>query len=81
MERLQGKEIPSKPKSCDTSEFRSSITKRVTEVLVQVFGAKKVRKHSGRTLLFDRNKLDRLNKIYDLSIDVKVETPHPHLIA
>lgn len=46
----------------------------MTEVLVQVFGAKKVRKHSGRTLLFDRNKLDRLNKIYDLSIDVKVET-------
>jgi hypothetical protein len=74
---LQGKDIPSKPQSYDTVEFGSISQKGITETLVQVFGAKPTKRHSGRTLIFDQNKLQRLSRIYDLSIDVKVGPPLP----
>ena len=69
---LQGKDIASKPQSYDTVEFGTISQKGITETLVQVFGAKPTKRHSGRTLIFDQNKLQRLSRIYDLSIDVKV---------
>jgi hypothetical protein len=69
---LQGKDIPSKPQSYDTVEFGTISQKGITETLVQVFGAKPTKRHLGRTLIFDQNKLQRLSRIYDLSIDVKV---------
>jgi hypothetical protein len=69
---LQGKDIPSKPQSYDTVEFGTISQKGITETLVQVFGAKPTKRHSGRTLIFHQNKLQRLSRIYDLSIDVKV---------
>lgn len=72
---LQGKDIPSKPQSYDTVEFGTLSQKGITETLVQVFGAKPTKRHSGRTLIFDKNKLQRLSRIYDLSIDVKVGLP------
>jgi hypothetical protein len=72
---LQGKDIPSKPQSYDTVEFGTMSQKGITETLVQVFGAKPTKRHSGRTLVFDQNKLQRLSRIYDLSIDVKVGPP------
>jgi hypothetical protein len=71
---LQGKDIPSKPQSYDTVEFGTISQKGITETLVQVFGAKPTKRHLGRTLIFDQNKLQRLSRIYNLSIDVKVGT-------
>jgi hypothetical protein len=72
---LQGKDIPSKPQSYDTVEFGTISQKGITETLVQVFGAKPTKRHSGRTLIFDQNKLQRLSRIYNISIDVKVGLP------
>jgi uncharacterized protein YdhG (YjbR/CyaY superfamily) len=72
---LQGKDIPSKPQSYDTVEFGTVSQKGITETLIQVFGAKPTKRHSGRTLVFDQTKLQRLSRIYDLSIDVKVGPP------
>jgi hypothetical protein len=69
---LQGKDILSKPQSYDTVEFGTISQKSITETLVQVFGANPTKRHSGRTHIFDQNKLQRLSRIYDLSIDVKV---------
>jgi hypothetical protein len=74
---LQGKDIPSKPQSYDTVDFGTISQKSITETLVQVFGAKPTKRHSGRTLIFDQNKLQRLSRIYDLSIDIKVGLPLP----
>jgi hypothetical protein len=74
-ETLQGKEILSKPQSYDTVEFGIISQKGVIETLIQVFGAKAVKRHSGRTLIFDYSKLQRLSRIYKLSIDVRVMTP------
>jgi len=76
---LQGKDILSKPQSYDTVDFGTISQKGITETLVQVFGAKPIKRHSGRTLVFDQNKLQRLSRIYDLSIDVKVGTPSPSI--
>ena len=73
-ETLQGKEILSKPQSYDTVEFGIISQKGVIETLIQVFGAKAVKRHSGRTLIFDHSKLQRLSRIYELSIDVRVNT-------
>jgi hypothetical protein len=71
-ETLQGKDIPYKPQSYDTVEFGIISQKGIIETLQHVFGAKPTKRHSGRSLIFDQNKLERLSRIYDLSIDVKV---------
>jgi hypothetical protein len=71
---LQGKEALSNPQSYDTVEFGIISQKGVIETLIQVFGAKAVKRHSGRTLIFDHSKLQRLSRIYKLSIDVRVMT-------
>jgi hypothetical protein len=55
-------------------EFGVISQKGIIETLIQVFSAKALKKHSGRTLIFDHSKLQRLSKIYELSIDVKVGT-------
>jgi hypothetical protein len=71
---LQGKDMPYKPQSYDTVEFGIISQKGIVETLIQVFGSKPVKRHSGRSLIFDQNKLQKLDKIYRLSIDVKVGT-------
>jgi hypothetical protein len=88
-EVLQGKDIPSKPQSYDTVEFGLISQKEIVQTLKEVFGAKPPDKRHGnsRALVFDKSKLERLSKIYDLDIEVQVVTgsssphmPHsPHL--
>lgn len=72
-ETLQGKETPIRPQSYDTVEFGTISQKSIVETLLQVFGAKPGKRHPGiKTLTFDKDKLQRLRQIYDISIDVKV---------
>jgi hypothetical protein len=72
-ETLQGKDILYKPQSYDTVEFGVISQKGIIETLIDVFGAKQVKRHSGRSLILDDSKLQRLANIYELSIDVKVD--------
>lgn len=87
-EILQAKEIPHKPQSYDTVEFGIISQKEIIQALKEVFGASSPKKRHGnsRALVFDKSKLDRLSKIYDIDIQVQVVTgsdsgsPHsPHL--
>jgi hypothetical protein len=70
---LQGDEIPNKPQSFQSVEFGEVSQKGIVQILKDVFGATKSKRHGdGRKLVFDVNKLERLGKIYDLSIDIQV---------
>jgi hypothetical protein len=70
---LQGAEVPGKPLSYDTSEFGIISQKEITQILEHIFGAK-VRKSDGiKVIQFDPSKLKRLGRIYDLSLEVKIE--------
>jgi hypothetical protein len=71
---LQGKDIPYKPQSYDTVEFGTISQKGIIESLQQVFDAKPGKRHPGiKTLTFDKDKLQRLSKVYDLSKQVSVK--------
>jgi hypothetical protein len=71
---LQGDEIPNKPQSFQSVEFGEISLKGIVQILKDVFGATKSKRHEeGRKLVFDVNKLERLGKIYDLSIDIQVD--------
>jgi hypothetical protein len=73
-EVLPGVFIPNKPLSYDTVEFGPISQKRMIETCKDVFGAVKSKHHgSSRKLLFDKRKLDRLGKIYELELNVKVK--------
>ena len=55
-------------------EFGEVSQKGIVQILKDVFGATKSKRHGdGRKLVFDVNKLERLGKIYDLSIDIQVD--------
>jgi hypothetical protein len=70
---LPGQEIPNKPLSFDSEEFGIISQKEVTETLIQVFGAKRLKGHKGiRKLVFDKDKLVRLDHKFSISTDVKV---------
>jgi hypothetical protein len=70
---LQGAEVPCKPLSYDTSEFGIISQKEITQILEHIFGAK-VRKSGGiKVVEFDLSKLKRLGRIYDMSLEVKIE--------
>jgi hypothetical protein len=73
-ETLQGKDIPYKPQSYDTVEFGAISQKGIIETLQQVFAAKSGKRHPGiKTLTFDKDKLQRLGKIYELTTDISVK--------
>ena len=73
-EILSGVFIPNKPLSYDTVEFGPISQKGIIETCKDVFGAVKSKHHgSSRKLLFDKRKLDRLGKIYELDLEVKVK--------
>jgi hypothetical protein len=76
---LEGKDIPYKPQSYDSVEFSVISQKGTVETLVQVFGAQRSRDKASRKLIFDASKLDRLSKVYDLSVDVQVMTHMTHV--
>lgn len=71
---LLGEPIPSKSLSYDSEEFGIISQKEIVEIMVQVFGAKASRNKERHALTFDKLKLERLSKIYDISIDVKIGT-------
>jgi hypothetical protein len=73
-ETLPGKDIPYKPQSYDTVEFDIISQKEIVQALKDVFGAERSRDKKSRRLIFDPSKLERLSKIYDLSIEVQVVT-------
>ena len=71
---LQGDEIPNRKQSFQSVEFGEISQKGIVQILKDVFGATKSKRHGeGRKLVFDVNKLERLGKIYDLSIDIQVD--------
>jgi hypothetical protein len=69
---LEATEIPGRHQSCETSEFGMISQKEVTQTLEHVFGAKKKKTNGIKHLAFDSAKLDRLGRVYDLSIQVEV---------
>jgi hypothetical protein len=70
---LAGEFIQNKPLSYESSDFGTMSQKEITQTLKDVFGAKPSKRHgSNRSLIFDKSKLERIGKIYDLSIEVKV---------
>jgi hypothetical protein len=70
---LHGEEIPRQPLSYDTPEFGKISQKGVIEVLIQVFGAKRPKHHgSTRKLIFNKDKLARLDRKYNQSTKVNI---------
>jgi hypothetical protein len=70
---LQVAEVPGKPLSYDTSEFGIISQKEITQTLEHIFGAKIRKSHGVKVIEFDLSKLKRLGRIYDLSLEVKIE--------
>jgi hypothetical protein len=73
--QLPGSNISNRPLSYESSEFGTISQKGIVEILIQVFGAKQsLNRQDKRKLIFDLDKLKRLGRIYELSIQVKVGT-------
>jgi hypothetical protein len=72
---LPGDPIQNKKLSYESTDFGILSQKGIVEIMVQIFGAKhsKDRKEK-RKLIFDLAKLDRMERIYELSTDIKVST-------
>lgn len=71
---LPGEFIPNKKLSYDTEEFGVISQKQIGEICKDVFGATKSKRHgTSNKLVFDPKKIERLGKIYDLSLEVKVK--------
>jgi hypothetical protein len=71
---LEATEIPGRSLSCETSEFGVISQKEVTQTLEHVFGAKNRKTGGTKHLVFNTAKLERLGKVYDLSVQVEVLT-------
>jgi hypothetical protein len=69
---LQGEDIPGKALSCETPEFGVISQKEITQTLEHIFGAKTKKINGIRMLAFDLTKLQRLGRVYDLEIEIKV---------
>jgi hypothetical protein len=79
---LQGKEIPYRPQSYDSVEFGVISQKEITQTLREVFGDNTPKKRHGnsRVLVFDKLKLDKLSKIYDIDkVQVVTGSSSPHM--
>ena len=69
---LQGEDIPNRPLSYETSEFGEISRKEITQTFEHVFGAKIKKVNGIRMLSFDLAKLERLGRVYDLDMQIKV---------
>jgi hypothetical protein len=70
---LKGSEIKGKPMSYDTDEFGVLSQNAVVSILKDVFGAEPPRhRGSANKLIFNKDKLDRLENIYNLELEIKV---------
>ena len=72
---LPGDYLLNKKLSYESAEFGTISQKGIVETMVQIFGAKHSKdRRDKRKLIFDLAKLDRMGRIYELSLDVKVST-------
>ena len=72
---MPGDTLPNKKLSYDSTEFGILSQKGIVETLIQIFGAKHSKdRRDKRKLIFDIAKLERIGKVYELSIDVKIST-------
>ena len=70
---MPGELIPNKKLSYESSEFGTISQKGIIEVLMQVFGARPSQnRREKRKLVFYMDKLERLGRVYDLSVEIKV---------
>jgi hypothetical protein len=76
---LESKDIPNKPQSCETVEFGVISQKEIVSTLQEVFGATSLKTREGRYLLFDILKLNKLDKIYNVDLEIKVVTHVTHV--
>jgi hypothetical protein len=76
---LPGSPIPNRLQSYDSTEFGVISQKEIVQTLTEVFGAERSRDKTTRKLEFDPSKLDRLGKIYDLDVEVKLVTHMTHM--
>jgi hypothetical protein len=53
--------------------------KEIVQTLKDVFGAERSRDKKSRKIIFEPSKLQRLSKIYDLSVEVQVVTHMTHV--
>lgn len=72
---LPGEEIPRKPLSYETVEFGEISHKKISEILLSDFSAKRP-EHTGNTreLIFDSETLAKLKKKYDLELSIEVKS-------
>ncbi|HLN34066.1 MAG TPA: hypothetical protein VK250_02160 [Nitrososphaeraceae archaeon] len=71
-EELNGEDI--KPQTIQTSEFGYISQKQIIQILKDVFRTKPSNRHGKlRSLVFDLNILEKLGKVYDLDVNIKVE--------
>jgi hypothetical protein len=69
---LNGEDI--KKQTIQTVEFGLISQKQITEILKQIFKAKPPKRHgNARSLVFDLTILEKLSKVYDLDVNIKVE--------
>lgn len=67
---LVGSEIPTKRFTYDTERFGRISQTQVTNILMDIFGAKKSRSHGdANRLIFNKEKLERVGMTYEISID------------
>jgi hypothetical protein len=72
---LPGELMPNRKFSYESTDFDILSQKGIVEILIQKFGAKHSKdRREKRKLIFDIDKLDRIGRIYELPIDVKVST-------
>jgi hypothetical protein len=69
---LQGEETPTKPLSYESLEFGTISQREISQSYEHVFGAKTKKVNGIRMLLFDLTKLQRLSRIYDLDVNIKI---------
>lgn len=68
---LEATEIPGRNLSCESTEFGTLSQKEVTQTLEHIFGAKS-KKIGVKKIFFNIPKLQKLGKVYDLSIQVEI---------
>jgi hypothetical protein len=71
---LPGQMILNKKLSYESSEYGTISQKEITQIMKDVFGANPSKRHDegGRKLVFDLSKLDRIGKIYDMTVEIEV---------
>ena len=73
--------IPNKPLSYESELFGTISHRTITEILTQIFGAKKS-SHKGdkNRLIFDKDKLKKLERKYAIKVNVKITTNEQEII-